>query len=51
MFDVSNWFVNVEPLEDKQFGKSEDIFLIVIMDFIPFQLLLILFILASKYWL
>ena len=49
MFDISILFVNVETLEDKHFGKSDDIFLIVNTDFIPFQVLLILFILASKY--
>ena len=50
MFDISTWFVNVEPLEDKHFGKSDDVFLIVIIDFIPFQVFLILFVLISKYW-
>ena len=51
MFDISTWLVNVDPLEDKHFGKSDDVSLIVNIDFIPFQLFLILFILASKYWL
>ena len=39
----------VEPLEDKLFGISEDRFLIVIIDFIPFPVFLILSILAVKY--
>ena len=33
-------------MEDKHFGKSDDIFLIVNIDFIPFQLFLILLVLA-----
>ena len=41
----------VDPSEDKLFGISEDRFLIVIINFIPFQAFLILFILALKYWL
>ena len=49
MFEILTWFVNVEPLEDKHSGKSEDVFLKVIIDFIPLQVILILFILASKY--
>ena len=51
MFDISTWFVNVEPLEDKLFGKSDHVFLIVTIDFITFHVFLILFILASKHWL
>ena len=51
MFEISTWFVNVEQLEDKHFKNSEDVFLKVIIDFIPFQVFLILFVLASKYWL
>ena len=51
MFDILTGFVNVKPLEDKHSGKSDDAFLIVIIDFIPFKAFLILFILASKYWL
>ena len=39
----------VKPLEDKFFGTSEDRFLIVIIGFIPFQVFLIMFILALKY--
>ena len=49
MFEISTWFV--APLHDKPFGKSGDIFLTVIIDFIPFQVFLILFKFASKYWL
>ena len=49
MFDISTWFVNVVPLGDKYFGKSDVVFLIVIIDFTLFQVYLILFILASKY--
>ena len=48
-FEISTWFVIVEPLENKLFGVSEDRFLIVIIDFIPSQVFLILFILALKY--
>ena len=25
MFELSTWFVNVEPLEDKHFGESENV--------------------------
>ena len=28
MFDISTWLVNVDPLEDKHFGKSDGVFLI-----------------------
>ena len=38
--------MSIEPLEDKHFGKSDDIFLIVNIDFIPFQVFLILLVLA-----
>ena len=51
LFEFSTWFVNVEQLEDKHFKNSEDVFLIVMIDFIPFKVFLILFVLASKYWL
>ena len=51
MFKISRWFVTVEPLEDKHFRKSEDVFLAVIIDFIPYKVSLILSILASEYWL
>ena len=43
--------MTVEPLEDKYFRKSEDVFLAVIIDFIPYKVSLILSILASEYWL
>ena len=33
MFDILTGFVNVKPLEDKHSGKSDDAFLIVIVDF------------------
>ena len=36
MFDISPLFVNVEPLEDKHFGKLDDVFLIVTIDVIPY---------------
>ena len=49
MFDISTSFGNAESLEDKHFGKSDDVFLIANIGFIPFQVFLILFILASKY--
>ena len=49
MFDIPAWFVNVQPLKDNHLGKSDDVFLMVITDLIPFQVYLILFILASKY--
>ena len=41
----------VEPLKVKLFGILEDIFLTVIIDFISFQIFLMLSILALKYWL
>ena len=34
MSDISTWFVNVESLENKHFEKSDDVFLIVIINFI-----------------
>ena len=37
MLEISTYLVNVEPLEDKHFGKSEDLFLIVIIDVIAFH--------------
>ena len=42
MFEISTWFVTVETLEDKHFGKSQDVFLTVIKDFFLFQLFSIL---------
>ena len=51
MFEISTWLVTVEKLGDKGFEKSEDVFLTVIINFIPFQVFFILFILALKYWL
>ena len=35
-FEISTWLVMVEPLEDKLSGISEDRFLIVTIDLIPF---------------
>ena len=32
MFEISAQFVNVELLEDKHFGKTEVVFLIVIIE-------------------
>ena len=42
MFEISTWFVTVETLEDKHFGKSQDVFLTVIKDFFLFQVFSIL---------
>ena len=36
MFEISTYLVNVEPLEDKHFGKS-DVFLIVTIYVIAFH--------------